>query len=51
MIEMPNFFKSKYFVPETDNWHLLDGAPKEIIDEFEEYMKREKENEKKGIFE
>lgn len=35
---MPKFFKSPYFVMETDNWHLLPGAPKEIQEEFDEFM-------------
>lgn len=36
---MPKFFTSEYFVPETDNWHLKDGAPEDIKKEFDEYMK------------
>lgn len=36
---MPKFFTSKWFVPEVDNWHLKPGAPKDIVDEFNEYMK------------
>ena len=36
---MPNFFTSEWFVPETDNWHLKEGAPKEIVEEFNKYMK------------
>lgn len=46
---MPDFFKSEYFVPEVDNWHLKDGAPPEVVQEFEEYMKRKKEAEENGI--
>ena len=49
MEKMPNFIKSPYFVPEFGNWHLKDGAPKEVVDEFNEYMKREEENKKAGI--
>ena len=45
---MPAFFNSPYFVPDPDNWHLKPGAPKEIQEEFEAYMKAcqdaEKEN-------
>ena len=36
---MPNFFTSEWFVPETDNWHLKEGAPQEIVDEFNQWMK------------
>lgn len=42
---MPKFFNSEWFVPESDNWHLKEGAPKEIVEEFEEYMKHQKEQE------
>ena len=45
----PEFMKSPYFVPEVDNWHLKDGAPKEIVDEFEANMKADKEALEKGI--
>lgn len=30
----PLFFDSPYFVPDPGNWHLLPGAPQEIIDAF-----------------
>ena len=39
--KMPKFFDSEWFVPEPDNWHLKEGAPEEIVKEFEEYMKEE----------
>jgi len=45
---MPKFFQSEWFVPETDNWHLKPGAPKEIVDEFNEWMK-EHNSEDSGI--
>lgn len=35
---MPAFFTSPYFVMETDNWHLKDGAPEEVQKEFDEFM-------------
>jgi len=44
----PKFIDSPYFVGETDNWHLLDGAPQEVIDEFNEFMKYD-ENGKEGV--
>lgn len=43
---MPLFFLSKWFIPETDNWHLKEGAPAEIVNEFNTWMK-ERENVKK----
>lgn len=36
---IPSFFDSDYFVPEYGNWHLKEGAPPELIDEFEAYMR------------
>lgn len=34
----PKFMDSPYFVMEAGNWHLKPGAPKEVVEEFEEYM-------------
>lgn len=45
-----DFTNSEYFVAEDGNWHLKDGAPEEIKEEFEEYMRYTKECEDKGIF-
>ena len=44
------FVDSPYFVPEEDNWHLKEGAPEEIVKEFEEYMGYSKEQEDKGVY-
>ena len=44
------FVDSPYFVPEEDNWHLKEGAPEEVVKEFEEYMKYSKEQEDRGVF-
>lgn len=35
----PNFLDSPFFVDEVDNWHLLPGAPPEVVAEFEEFMR------------
>ena len=43
------FMKSPWFVPEVDNWHLKDGAPADIVKEFEEYKAYEKMLEERGI--
>lgn len=42
---MPEFFTSEFFVPEPDNWHLKEGAPPELVQEFEEWMKTHQFNE------
>lgn len=34
----PDFLDSEYFVGEPDNWHLKEGAPPELVKEFEEWM-------------
>ena len=43
MMVRPKFIDSEWFVPETDNWHLKPGAPKSIVEEFRDYMERDKE--------
>ena len=37
----PSFLDSPYFVDDVDNWHLKEGAPKEMVDEFNLWMKNE----------
>lgn len=51
MEKMPKFVKSPYFVPEFGNWHLKEGAPKEIVDEFNEYMEQDRKNREEGRIE
>lgn len=34
----PDFMKSPYFVDKPGNWHLKPGAPKELQEEFDQYM-------------
>lgn len=34
----PSFIDSEYFVMELNNWHLLEGAPQDIVDEFNQFM-------------
>lgn len=34
----PSFLDSPYFVDDVDNWHLKEGAPKELVDEFNSWM-------------
>lgn len=40
MMDLPSFIDSPFFVMEDENWHLLDGAPEELVKEFEEYMRQ-----------
>ncbi len=42
-VRRPDFLDSPYFVNEQDNWHLKNGAPQEVIDEFNQYMESTKE--------
>lgn len=39
----PKFMSSPYFVMEFGNWHLLPGAPEEVVKEFEEVMENDDE--------
>lgn len=41
--EEPKFMSSPFFVMEFGNWHLLPGAPKDIVKEFEEFMANDDE--------
>lgn len=34
----PKFMDSPYFVMEEDNWHLKEGAPADVVKEFNEFM-------------
>jgi hypothetical protein len=46
---MPDFFESEWFVPEPDNWHLKNGAPKDIQENFDAWMKEREESLEEGI--
>ncbi|MBO9130899.1 hypothetical protein [Bacillus sp. 165] len=35
----PNFMDSPYFIDEPGNWHLVSGAPEEVQEEFEAYVR------------
>lgn len=45
----PKFVDSPYFVGEEDNWHLLPGAPEDVVREFEKFMEEHEEAEERGI--
>lgn len=40
-VKRPKFLDSEWFVEEPFNWHLKDGAPEELVREFEAYMKEQ----------
>lgn len=46
---IPDFFKSEWVVFETDNIHLKPGAPEHIQKEYDEWKKKQKEAEEKGM--
>lgn len=48
-VQRPSFVDSPYFVMGDDGWYLLPGAPPEVVQEFEEFMKYHKDMEDKGI--
>lgn len=48
-ITRPKFFDSPYFVAEDENWHLKENTPTDVREEFEEFIKTEKETEERGI--
>lgn len=48
-VSKPKFVDSPYFVDEEDNWHLKEGAPPEVVKEFNEFMQYYEEKEKQGV--
>ena len=48
-VQKPKFVDSPYFVPEEDNWHLKEGAPEEVVREFEEFMQYYEDKQRQGI--
>jgi len=36
----PSFINSPFFVGKPGNWHLKPGAPKEVVQEFNDFMQR-----------
>ena len=46
IIEIPSFMKSNYLIVDEKGWRLKEGAPKELQEEFNEFMRLvNKENE------
>ena len=44
----PKFMDSEYLVRELFNLHLKEGAPEDVVREFEEWKKRREENKKRN---
>lgn len=42
--ERPKFFDSEFFYIDDNGWHLKKGAPKEVQDEFDRFMKGPSDN-------
>ena len=49
MMMMPSFIKSPYFYIENNRWKLRDDAPKKLKEEFDKFMKAQKELDKTSI--
>ena len=45
----PKFMDSPDFVMEFGNWHLKDGAPADVVKEFNDYMNQDKLEEEKPV--
>lgn len=37
----PMFMLSPYFIEDEKGWHLKPGAPQDVIDDYEEFMREE----------
>lgn len=48
-MERPECFDTPWVEFECDNWHLKEGTPQEVVDEFREYMEQLKEAENRGV--
>lgn len=48
MIDIFEIMESGWLEMEVDNWHLKEGAPTEIVEAYEEYLKKDAEAEKNG---
>ena len=44
----PKFITSPWFVLEAGNWHLKDGAPADVVQEFNEFKQAYDEQEAKN---
>lgn len=49
-MQRPKFMDSEYLVKDLFNLHLKEGAPEDVVREFEAWKKQLEENKKKRIF-
>lgn len=49
--QQPKFIDSEFFVGTPGNWHLLPGAPDDIVREFTEFMAQQAEQNTPPAFE
>lgn len=47
-IRAPSFIDSPYFVVDDAGWHLKEGAPEQVVKEFNEYMEAYQQALEKG---
>lgn len=45
----PKFIDSPYFVDEPGNWHLKEGAPEDVVKEFEDFMQNDEAGEPEEV--
>lgn len=48
-MQAPNFINSPYFVVDDTGWHLKEGAPEQVVKEFNEYMKAYQQAAERGV--
>ena len=49
MVSKPEFIDSPFFYTDDEGFHLKDGAPPEVVKEFNEFMEEYEEAEKRGV--
>ena len=45
----PSFIDSPYFVVDDAGWHLKEGAPEQVVKEFNEYTEAYQQALEKGV--
>lgn len=48
-VKAPKFIEDPHFYIDDDGFHLRDGAPPEVVAEFEEFMAQQREAYNKGV--
>lgn len=49
MVQKPDFVDDPHFYIDDEGFHLRDGAPPEVVAEFEEFMEQQEEARRKGM--